>query len=91
MFRGNLSKIKFRLEAGMNIIISGAVSVYTPRGDYQINCFNLEPSGEGALNKAYEQLKSKLEKKAFLIKFIKNLYQSFQKILQLSPQLLELL
>jgi len=68
MFRGNLSRIKFRVESGMSIIVSAALSVYTPRGEYQLNCFNIEPSGQGALNKAYEQLKTKLEAKGFFDK-----------------------
>jgi exodeoxyribonuclease VII large subunit len=65
MFRGNAAKLKFQLEDGMSIIIDGSVSVYTPRGSYQINCVHIEPSGVGALAKAYEQLKAKLEKKGY--------------------------
>ncbi len=60
MFKGNKSKMKFRLEEGMQVIISGSISLYVPRGSYQLNCINIEPSGSGALAKAYEQLKKKL-------------------------------
>ena len=61
MFRGNNKKMKFRLEEGMSVIISGSISVFVPRGSYQLNCVNIEPSGSGALAKAYEQLKEKLK------------------------------
>ncbi len=60
MFKGNKSKMKFRLEEGMQVIISGSISLYVPRGSYQLNCISIEPSGSGALAKAYEQLKEKL-------------------------------
>src|SRR5660397_32611 len=54
MFRGNSLKMKFRLEEGMAVIVHGSISVYTPRGNYQINCVGIEPAGAGALNFAYE-------------------------------------
>ncbi|MDD2357404.1 MAG: exodeoxyribonuclease VII large subunit [Thiovulaceae bacterium] len=65
MFKGNASKLKFRLEEGLKVVVDGAVSVYTPRGEYQLNCFMIEPSGQGALALAYEQLKQKLFNKGY--------------------------
>ena len=65
MFRGNNAKLKFRVEEGLKVIVQGAISVYTPRGSYQINCISMEPSGSGALALAYEQLKKKLEAKGY--------------------------
>ena len=65
MFKGNASKLKFRLEEGLKVVIDAAVSVYTPRGEYQLNCFMIEPSGQGALALAYEQLKQKLLEKGY--------------------------
>lgn len=65
MFRGNAAKMKFRLEEGMSVILHGSVSVYTPRGSYQINCTRIEPAGEGALALAYEQLKKKLQAQGY--------------------------
>jgi len=65
MFRGNASKLKFRLEEGMKVMLDGAISVYKPRGSYQVNCFSIEPSGQGALALAYEQLKEKLSQKGY--------------------------
>ena len=60
MFKGNNQKLKFRIEEGMRLVIWGAVSLYVPRGAYQINCVGAEPSGSGALALAYEQLKKEL-------------------------------
>ncbi len=71
MFKTNAQKLKFRLEEGMKVIVSGSIAVYTPRGSYQINCKNIEPFGSGALALAYEQLKAKLEKKGYFDKSAK--------------------
>jgi exodeoxyribonuclease VII large subunit len=71
MFRGNASKLKFRLEEGMKVVINAAISLYKPRGSYQINCFTIEPSGQGALALAYEQLKTKLSAKGYFTPEIK--------------------
>ncbi len=71
MFKGNNQKLKFKVEEGLNIVAHGNVSVYSPRGTYQINCLSLEPSGSGALAFAYEQLKRKLEGKGYFDKSIK--------------------
>ncbi|WP_457747297.1 exodeoxyribonuclease VII large subunit [Sulfurimonas sp.] len=65
MFRGNASKLKFRLEEGMKVLVDGALTLYKPRGSYQINCFRIEPSGQGALALAYEQLKEKLASQGY--------------------------
>lgn len=62
MFRGQLSKIKFQLNDGIEILAHGKVSVYEARGEYQILCDTLEPVGVGALQLAFEQLKQKLQK-----------------------------
>jgi len=77
MFKGNASKLKFRLEEGLKVLVDGAVSVYTPRGEYQINCFMIEPSGQGALALAYEQLKQKLFDKGYFDPSRKKLLPKF--------------
>ncbi len=65
MFKGNNQKLKFRVEEGMKVIVFGGISVYSPRGTYQINCITMEPAGAGALALAYEQLKRKLLDKGY--------------------------
>ncbi|MGA9045572.1 exodeoxyribonuclease VII large subunit [Sulfuricurvum sp.] len=65
MFKGNAARLKFSLEEGAHIILHGALSLYKPRGEYQINAFSAEPYGTGALAVAFEQLKQKLEAKRY--------------------------
>lgn len=62
MFRGFNSRLRFRPESGMEVMVRGRVTVYEPRGNYQVFCELMDPVGAGALQKAYEQLKAKLEK-----------------------------
>ena len=60
MFRGQNNQLKFKLEDGMQINGIGRISLYEPRGTYQIILEYMEPSGVGALQVAFEQLKQKL-------------------------------
>jgi len=62
MWRSNLLRMKFKLKEGEKVYVYGALSVYVPRGEYKIIAQSLEPSGIGALQKAYEQLKEELSK-----------------------------
>lgn len=62
MFRGYNSQLRFRPEDGMEVLVRGKITVYEPRGNYQIFCESMEPVGAGALQKAFEQLKAKLQK-----------------------------
>jgi len=77
MFRGNAARLKFRLEMGQKIVINGNLTVYTPRGNYQLLCTSIEPSGVGALALAYEQLKTKLQIKGYFNKEIKKSLPKF--------------
>ena len=52
----------FDLEEGMSMICRARVSVYQPRGEYQLIVDTVEPKGIGALQMAFEQLKNRLEK-----------------------------
>jgi exodeoxyribonuclease VII large subunit len=61
MFRNQLKGLKFRLEEGQQIIGFGRVGLYEIRGSYQIILEHLEPSGIGALQAAFLQLKARLE------------------------------
>jgi exodeoxyribonuclease VII large subunit len=60
MFRVQARALKFRPEDGMTVIGLGRVSVYEPRGTYQVIFEYMEPQGVGALQIAYEKLKQKL-------------------------------
>jgi len=61
IFRGQLRQLKFEIKEGMGIVGLGRLSVYEPRGTYQIILEYAEPKGVGALQVAFEQLKKKLE------------------------------
>jgi len=60
MFRFQARYLKFVPEDGMKVIAQGKVSIYGPRGEYQIILDYLEPLGVGALALAFEQVKEKL-------------------------------
>ncbi len=62
VFRNTASRIKFELKDGMEVISFGSVTVYEPRGQYQLIINKIEPKGVGALQLAFQQLKEKLEK-----------------------------
>lgn len=61
MFKGFNARLKFKPENGMEVVVRGRVTVYEPRGNYQIFCELMEPVGAGALQMAFEQLKLKLK------------------------------
>jgi len=65
MWRSSVSKLKFRIEKGLHIVVEGSVGVYTPRGEYQFYAVKVEPYGQGALALAYEQLKERLKAKGY--------------------------
>jgi exodeoxyribonuclease VII large subunit len=60
-FKQQQRGIKFRPEDGLQMTVRGSISVYEPRGEYQIYVESLEPIGLGALQLAFEQLKKRLE------------------------------
>lgn len=60
MFRSNAQRVRFALKEGMNVIVYGRISVYTPSGQYQLYAENIQPDGIGALYVAYEQIKQRL-------------------------------
>ena len=60
MFRMNASKLSFNPSNGDNILVRAKVSLYEPRGDFQLVADHMEPAGEGALLRELERLKQKL-------------------------------
>jgi len=61
VFGWGARKHKFELKDGMQVLCHGRVTVYAPRGSYQITVDQIEPLGAGALQIAFEQLKAKLQ------------------------------
>ena len=60
MFKGQNRKLTFEPENGISVTGLGRISVYEPRGTYQIIFEYLEPEGIGAIQLAFEQLKTRL-------------------------------
>ena len=61
MFRGFNQGIHFKPEDGMDVILQGKITVYEPRGQYQLMVQNMEPAGIGTLFLAFEALKKQLQ------------------------------
>jgi exodeoxyribonuclease VII large subunit len=62
MFKTALARLRFKPQDGLRVVARGRVSVYDPKGEYQIVCEHLEPAGVGARMLAFEQLKERLAK-----------------------------
>ncbi|HXH85451.1 MAG TPA: exodeoxyribonuclease VII large subunit [Nitrospira sp.] len=60
LFRSSARMVRFALQEGMQVIVRGRLTVYEPRGEYQIVLEAVEPKGVGALQLAFEQLKERL-------------------------------
>src|ERR1041385_1243433 len=60
-YRSSNQRIRFCLEDGMLVRARGRLSVYEPKGEYQLIADSLEPVGAGALQLAFEQTKARLE------------------------------
>ncbi|NEV63147.1 exodeoxyribonuclease VII large subunit [Thiorhodococcus minor] len=60
MFRSKRILLPFRPENGQQVLVRARVTLYEPRGDFQLVVEHMEPGGEGALRLAFERLKQKL-------------------------------
>jgi len=81
MWRGVNSSVIFTPQDGMKIIVTGKLSVYPPRGSYQIDVRSMKPAGEGELQAAFEKLKSKLSDEGlFDVEFKKSIPRFPQRI-----------
>jgi exodeoxyribonuclease VII large subunit len=60
IFRGDALRIRFPLRDGMQVVATGAVSIYEPRGTYQLIVRTLVEDGEGRLQREFERLRRKL-------------------------------
>ena len=61
MFKSALRYLRFKPADGTRVIARGRITVYEPKGEYQLVCEHLEPQGLGALQLAFEQLKRRLD------------------------------
>lgn len=60
IFRSTAQRIRFLLENGLEVLLHGRITVYEPRGNYQLIVDRAEPLGSGALQLAFEQMKARL-------------------------------
>ncbi|MCT8559414.1 exodeoxyribonuclease VII large subunit [Glaesserella parasuis] len=60
MFRMKNMRVNFRPQNGMQVLVRANVSLYEPRGDYQVIIETMQPAGDGLLQQQFEQLKMKL-------------------------------
>lgn len=60
MWKGLNNYVFFTPEDGMKITLNGKLTVYPPRGSYQIDVRSMKPAGVGELQAAFERLKKKL-------------------------------
>jgi exodeoxyribonuclease VII large subunit len=60
MFRGRQNGMRFKPANGQHVAVRGRVGLYEPRGEYQMTVELMEEAGQGALQRAFEQLKQRL-------------------------------
>lgn len=76
-YRGSNYRIRFKPFDGLQVCVRGRLTIYEPRGEYQIMVESLEPVGEGALRVAFEQIKAKLEAEGLFNESLKRPLPSF--------------
>ena len=77
MFRSYASKLAFRPENGMKVIVRGSVSAFPRDGQYQVYVEDMQPDGAGTLFTAFEQLKKQLEAKGLFDRSLKKKLPEF--------------
>ena len=61
MFKMKATSLRFRPVDGMQVLVRAKVGLYEPRGEFQLVAETMEPAGEGALQREFEQLKARLD------------------------------
>ncbi len=79
MWKGLNSYVFFTPQDGMKVIVTGRITVYPPRGSYQIDVRSMKPAGAGELQAAFEKLKQKLNAEGLFDKQFKKLIPKFPK------------
>ncbi len=79
MWKGFNQHVFFTPEDGMKIIVNGKLSVYAPRGTYQVDVRSMKPAGVGELQEAFERLKKKLDAEGLFDEEFKKPIPSFPK------------
>ena len=82
-YRSSNQRIRFRLEDGMQVRARGRLSVYEPKGEYQLIADSLEPVGAGALQLAFEQTKARLQAEGLFAETIARFETDYDELRQL--------
>ncbi|TAM60557.1 MAG: exodeoxyribonuclease VII large subunit [Rhodanobacter sp.] len=61
MFKPKTASLRFRPVDGLQVLVRAKVGLYEPRGEFQLVAESMEPAGEGALQREFEQLKARLD------------------------------
>ena len=72
MFRNSNRRVTFRPQHGQQVLVRANITLYEPRGDYQIIVESMQPAGEGLLQQKYEQLKAMLSAEGLFDQQFKN-------------------
>ncbi|MGR2857919.1 exodeoxyribonuclease VII large subunit [Erwinia sp. 1181_3] len=60
MFRNSNRRVIFRPQNGQQVLVRATITLYEPRGDYQLIAESMQPAGDGLLQQQFEQLKQRL-------------------------------
>ena len=74
MFRGNNMRVRITPSNGIQVLVRAKVSLYEPRGDFQLIIEHMEDAGAGLLQQQYEQLKQRLTEQGFFNQQLKKNY-----------------
>jgi exodeoxyribonuclease VII large subunit len=77
LFRSSASRLSIQPENGMKVLARGRVSLYEPRGDFQMIVDSLTDAGEGLLRKQFEELKNKLQAEGLFDPSLKQLLPAY--------------
>lgn len=79
MFRMKNIRVSFKPQNGMQVLVKASVSLYEPRGDYQLIIDTMQPAGDGLLQQQFEQLKQKLAAEGLFAQGLKKTIPHFNR------------
>jgi exodeoxyribonuclease VII large subunit len=77
LWSSRFNYLTFKPEDGQKVLVKGRITVYEPRGTYQIDVSGMQPFGKGDLQLKFEQLKDKLLKEGLFEESHKRLLREF--------------
>lgn len=71
MFRGNNRRVSFKPQNGQQVLVKARLSLYEPRGDYQLIIESMQPEGDGRRQQEFDALKLKLASEGLFAQHLK--------------------